>query len=329
MAILGIVLGAVGLTYSFKGVALVDLISRISGLRTWPFWLSQFFFLGSVLLRAVRWQLLLVDLTRQPLGPVFGATAVGMMANNFLPARMGEVPRATLLANRAGISSSAVLANIVAERIVDVASLPLLASCVWIFGTNRERSAVVSPAGWFVLVAILGSVGGLAILRRFEMQTVRLSQTFISKLSAKWTDRATTIVKEFLRGLNVFHGWVQCTTVMALSILIWLFGAASFFYLALSFSLQLGFADATLVFLIVILGITLPSTPGFVGTFHGFCVAALALVGVKNPTTAMAYATVVHGTGWLTVNTLGLIALFAAGRENRTGLFQSRRGQSL
>ena len=109
MAILGIVLGAVGLTYSFKGVALVDLISRISGLRTWPFWLSQFFFLGSVLLRAVRWQLLLVDLTRQPLGPVFGATAVGMMANNFLPARMGEVPRATLLANRAGISSSAVL----------------------------------------------------------------------------------------------------------------------------------------------------------------------------------------------------------------------------
>jgi uncharacterized membrane protein YbhN (UPF0104 family) len=196
--------------------------------------------------------------------------------------------------------------------------------CVWIFGTNRERSAVVSPAGWFVLAAIIGSIVGLAILKRFEMQALQLSQAVLSKFSTKWPDRMTGIVTDFLRGLNVFHGWFQCSTVMALSIVIWLFGATSFFYLAVSFSLRLGFTDATLVFLIVILGITLPSTPGFVGTFHGFCVAALALVGVKNPTTAMAYATVVHGTGWLSVNILGLIALFAAGRDTRAGLFRSR-----
>jgi uncharacterized membrane protein YbhN (UPF0104 family) len=79
-------------------------------------------------------------------------------------------------------------------------------------------------------------------------------------------------------------------------------------------------AQTTLVFLVVLLGVAIPSAPGFVGTFHGFCVAGLAMVAGTEPTLAAAYATLLHGSHWLAINTVGIGCLLADRSVTWTGM---------
>ena len=60
--------------------------------------LAVVFTFVSYFLRAVRWRYLLIPEKLIPLSSLYPATIIGYMANNLLPARMGEFVRAYVLA---------------------------------------------------------------------------------------------------------------------------------------------------------------------------------------------------------------------------------------
>src|SRR5438046_1939582 len=77
------------------------------------------YFLG-VGVRAVRWQVLLRPvLPKTQLARLFEVVVIGYMANDLLPARLGEVVRAFVLSRREQETKSAILGTIVVERIFD------------------------------------------------------------------------------------------------------------------------------------------------------------------------------------------------------------------
>ena len=61
--------------------------------------------------RSLRWQFLLEPVSRIPVARLFPVVTVGYMANNLLPARLGEIARAYYLERREGLSTSTGLAN--------------------------------------------------------------------------------------------------------------------------------------------------------------------------------------------------------------------------
>ena len=64
---------------------------------------------------------------------------------------------------------------------------------------------------------------------------------------------------------------------------------------------------ATLVILVVTtISIVVPSSPGYVGTFHYLCQLSLVMFGV-NAGIALSYATVVHAVNVLPVTIIGLV----------------------
>ena len=73
----------------------------------------------SYYLRAVRWKFLLLPIQRTRMSNLFPATLIGYMANNLLPARLGEFVRAYTLGRKEGIGSSAVFASLVLDRLCD------------------------------------------------------------------------------------------------------------------------------------------------------------------------------------------------------------------
>lgn len=321
----GVVTSVAGLAYAFAGVDVRQMAATIRNLRPGPFWTSQALFVASLVLRAMRWRLLLQSFGRIRFGSVFGATVIGMMANNFLPGRIGELPKALFLGRREQISNPAVIANIVAERVSDtLALLALLGAYVWVAEANTNGVDAVAQAGWVLLVGSAGVIAILAVIVRLGDRAVRLVHRAFSPLSERWAERMGRIAAGFVAGLRVFHSWQQCVAVAAMSLAVWLCGAAVYFFLMESFALRLGFLDALLVFLIVLLGIALPSAPGFVGTFHAVCVAALALVGVTDTAVASAYATVAHAGGWVAVNVLGLACLGLMGGRDWNRLLTIR-----
>jgi len=69
---------------------------------------------------------------------------------------------------------------------------------------------------------------------------------------------------------------------------------------------------ALFVMVVANLGILIPSSPGYIGTFHFFALSALAVFGVARET-ALSYAVVSHAMQYLLVTGLGILFLW---REN-------------
>ena len=65
----------------------------------------------SFYLRAYRWHYLLESIKPITISSLFSATLIGFMANNLLPARLGEFVRAYVIGRREGIRGSASFAT--------------------------------------------------------------------------------------------------------------------------------------------------------------------------------------------------------------------------
>src|SRR5690606_305697 len=71
-------------------------------------------------IRAVRWHWLLEPIQPGiPYHPRIAATCIGFMANNLLPARVGEFVRAFALGRITGMRVSAAFGSLVVERLLD------------------------------------------------------------------------------------------------------------------------------------------------------------------------------------------------------------------
>ena len=71
------------------------------------------------ILRSYRWKYLLNPIRPIGIVSVFSGVAIGYMANNVLPARLGELVRSYFLGQKEGLSKSSTLATIVVERLLD------------------------------------------------------------------------------------------------------------------------------------------------------------------------------------------------------------------
>ena len=77
---------------------------------------------------ALRWQRLLARSRAVRYPPMLGYLLVGYLANNILPARLGELVRSHYLGDREGISRASALGTVVVERVVDLVAVVAIAS---------------------------------------------------------------------------------------------------------------------------------------------------------------------------------------------------------
>jgi uncharacterized protein (TIRG00374 family) len=312
----GALVSTLCLWYAFRGVDL-PAVARHMGRVGWS-WVAGSILLGwlSLVVRAVRWRLLLEAPRRIGLPSLVSATFIGMMANNILPARIGEVLRAWVLARREELPLPATLASIVLERLLDViAALAILGiAAALVPDLGGEAAGLLRRTG----VAILGLAGavGAALVAavRYRRAILERGARWVTRAGRAWPRRLVEVLGGFLDGLAALKGFRQVTGVAALSLLTWAVAIAAFQVLAGGFHLGLTPAQMALVFVFVLFGVAIPSAPGFVGTFHGFCVAALMMVAGTDAAVAAAYATLMHGSQWLAVTVAGL-GFFVADRS--------------
>ncbi|MCG6536629.1 MAG: flippase-like domain-containing protein, partial [Syntrophales bacterium LBB04] len=85
----------------------------------------------------------------------------------------------------------------------------------------------------------------------------------------------------------------QLVQVLMLSLLIWLIDVLAIYMLFMAFNFTLPTVAAFVLMLILIIGIAIPTAPGFIGTWHFSCVLGLGLFGIAK-TNALAFAIVYH-----------------------------------
>ncbi len=299
---LGIGVSLALLWVAFRGVHLDELRHSLGQVRVG--WLVPV--LLSLVVRfwltAVRWQVLLRPIKRIGLHRLFGVTLIGFMANNILPARMGEFVRAYALGKSESLSKSLSFATIVLERVFDGFTLLvfLLTGVVFL---HPEPWLVWSAAGSFCLY--LGVLAGLIWLRGGR-GVARLTAWLPEGIRS----RVAGLLDSFALGLDVLGDGRALAAAAGLSLVIWLVNAAGIYAMFAAFSLDLPPWAPVLVLAIVAVALVLPSAPGYVGTFQVGTVAALALFAVPEAT-ALSLSLLYHAVNYIPITAAGLAYLWS------------------
>ena len=145
---IGIAISVASLGYVLSGV---DLAQTADILRTAvPVWIVVSVGLQAtdVLLRAARWQQLVAPIQWVRYRPMLAYLLVGYLANNILPARLGELVRSHYLGDREGISRASALGTVVVERIVDTAVVVTIGAVAILVLPSAGWSPARCSSGW-------------------------------------------------------------------------------------------------------------------------------------------------------------------------------------
>lgn len=274
------------------------------------------YFVG-VWVRAWRWHYLLGPIKKIPTKTMFPITTIGYMGNNIYPARAGEVLRAVILKRKEGVSVSASLATIIVERIFD--GVVMLA---FVF-VNLSELAKLTGASGFVgniqQVAVYGTgifIGALVVFlfaAMFPHTTMKVSlwalRVFIPQ---RFHTRLIGVVNKFLDGLASLRSPFNVLMVFLTSVFIWLLETGKYWFVMRAFDFNVSFFALMLMNGIVNLATTIPSAPGYIGTFDAPGIAVLTAYGVDQATAA-GYTLVLHVALWVPITALGAYYLAREG----------------
>jgi uncharacterized protein (TIRG00374 family) len=221
-----------------------------------------------------------------PYPRVLGFTYIGYLANNVLPARLGELVRSALLGTREGLSRTTVLGTVVVERIVDAAIVvAVAAAAVVILSVGGIVSTAVLLGAAFVGLLVIGLAAGLFFHRLPGADR-------IARFVARWPV-IPNLATRLRDGLAVAGRPSTVALAIGYSLIAWTMSALTFLFGGLAVGLELSFVEAALLTSGVALATIVPSGPGYVGTFELTAVAIATTLGA-DPDRAFAMALLVH-----------------------------------
>ncbi len=271
----------------------------------------------AVWVRAWRWHYLLGPIKRIPTRAMFPIVAIGYMGNNIYPARAGEVLRAVVLKRREQVPISASLATIIVERIFDgvvmlafvFVNLPELAKLT---GDSGFVGNIQQVAFWGT-VAFIGALVVFLLAAMFPQVTAKIGQWLIDRvLPERLRENISGIMHKFLDGLASLRSPLNVLMVFFTSVIIWLLETGKYWFVMHAFNFSVSFFALMLMNGIVNLATTIPSAPGYIGTFDAPGIAVLIAYGV-NQATAAGYTLVLHVALWLPITLLGAYYLTREG----------------
>jgi uncharacterized protein (TIRG00374 family) len=314
---LGVLISVFFVWISLRGLRLGEFWDVVKSANYW--WILPGiadYFVG-VWVRAWRWHYLLKPIKEIPTRTMFPITTIGYMGNNIYPARAGEVLRAVILKRREGVPVSASLATIIVERIFD--GVVMLA---FVFINLPELAKLTSASGFvgnIQQVAIYGTGAFTAALvifllaAMFPVVTARIGQWFIDRvLPARLHDKVSGIMHKFLDGLASLRSPLNILMVFVTSVIIWLFETMKYWFVMHAFNFNVSFFALMLMNGIVNLATTIPSAPGYIGTFDAPGIAVLTAYGVDQATAA-GYTLTLHAALWIPITLLGAFYLTKEG----------------
>ncbi len=257
------------------------------------------------LLRSIRWGLILRPIEKVDQLSLFSVTSVGFLAIIAIPARLGELARPYLITKKSRIPMSSALGTIFVERALDSLTV-LIIAVLALFFTPLPPWLIRSSVLLLLVTLGLSAVMILMIVRREA--TLRILAPLIGRLPLRYASAVNRLIDHFIEGFRIVVDPSLLLSATLLSIVIWLVDALAIYLLFLAFDLHLPVAAAFILMIILIIGIAIPTAPGFIGNWHYFCILGLGLFGIPK-TDALTFAIVYHALSIGIVILLGLIFL--------------------
>lgn len=262
-------------------------------------------------LRARRWRPILASVAPGlPLGMLWRATAIGMMVNNCVPARAGELARAYALTQetpRVGFSSA--IASLAVDRVFDafVVLLLMLAALLDPAFPRQHLVAGRPVATWMIGGAVLVAIAvfALYLVVFFPDRVIRMFELFSRRVAPGLEQRGVTALRSFASGLGVLRHPARFLEVFFWAVLHWLLNGVAFWLAFKAVGITAPFSAALLVQGLIAIGVSVPSAPGFFGVFEYIGQQGLGLYGV-DAARATSWAVGFHILTYIPITLIGI-----------------------
>jgi glycosyltransferase 2 family protein len=329
---IGIVISIIALAIAFREIDFSQVWAEITRVNYWLLAASLLPLLVFVVLRAYRWRLLFYPKQGLRIRNLFAVINIGYLLSNIFPARLGDVARAYLIGDTEQVSRTAAFSTIIAERVLDALFAVVGFFIVLPFAPVPDW---MIRSGLIVGAAVLAAIVLFVVLVRRREWTLRLLDRILQalhwpdaeKMARFWARLAAMTHLRFLAGLpwadrprlagmagSLIDGLSGITTLhlgpplLLLSAVIWADIAAFYWLILLAFDSTQPFVAGLAVSSVTALGMTIPSSPGYIGVFEALTRETMSLFGME-PERALSYALVAHAVVYIAFTFWGLASM--------------------
>lgn len=309
-SIIGIALSVVLLVWVLRDVSLAVVWRELSQASI-PLFLASATCATLIFpLRAIRWRVILQPVApNQPFGALWRSTAIGMMANNVLPARAGEIARAYALTKQTAVPFATSIASLAVDRLFDMLVLLLLGVIAFVDPAFPSEARIAGQTLGTIAQGSIAFVGlllaALYALAFFPAQIVRLFELFARRLSPSLEERGKSILTRFSEGLSVLRSPGRFLVVLAWTLAHWLLNAFAFWLGFKAVGIDLPYSAALFLQTLIAIGVAIPSAPGFFGVFEKLATVGLAIYGI-GADRATSWAIGFHILSFIPITVIGL-----------------------
>jgi uncharacterized protein (TIRG00374 family) len=289
VALVGLVVSAVFLWLAVRDADPDAVREALSDADVGLVLLASMVFMAGYLLQAVRWRKIAAT-PQVPVRRFYEMVLGGLACNNVLPIRIGEVVRAGWLSREAKMPGGRALGTVALDRVCDVVALALFL----VVGIQ----AVPTPA--WLRNMIIGAAALLVVI--FAALVFARLYTRAQGRDRRERGRIRRIVRDTIDFLGEPIGRHRAAVWIGISIVAWGIGAVAVWLVARSVGVELEPLEAVFVASALALGVAIPSSPGYIGTYQLIAVEALGLLDVE-PSQALAFSILMHAS-WFVPTTL-------------------------
>lgn len=231
---------------------------------------------------------------------------IGLMVNNLLPAKMGELARGYLMGEREKLPKTLCLSTVAVEHILDILILTVFLIILLPFVTLPPW---LRTSGMLVGLTAVGMIVVLFLIMRREEKFLGWLSRLLQFLPGRFQEKIQAILNHIFQGLRVVTGRYIFYASGAI-FLMWLSAFGMAYFVLLGCGLFLPFQAAVMAIVFAAFGKIIPSSPGAIGTFH-YLVLLVVMSFQVSKEAALGYAIVLHGLTFLIETSLGIALVFA------------------
>ncbi|MBX7110645.1 MAG: flippase-like domain-containing protein [Dehalococcoidia bacterium] len=228
---------------------------------------------------------------------LFGIVHISMFLNNVLPLRVGDAVRAGMTVRSQGVRLTHVVSSMVAERVLDAATLIVCFLLVTPFlpysPLRLDVTRYLVPTAAAGALVMLAGAGLLVLRRRAEGLWSRLGPV-LSAVGDSWRRVLST------------EGW----TIWGWSALAWATAFAINFVLFRALHMEVSPAVAIVLGCSTNLAMLVPSSPAQIGVYHAAATLTLVAFGVDR-SVAVSFSVLSHLVNVVPVSLVGAAFLVA------------------
>jgi uncharacterized protein (TIRG00374 family) len=307
---LGIVLSAVFLYLAFKDIEFAKVAANVRKANLWLLLLSAATATCIFPLRARRWRAILDPIAPQlPFAVLWPPTAIGMMVNNVVPARAGELARAYALSRAVpAVPFPAAFASLAVDRLFDAVIVFLLMFSAMLDPAFPAGAQVaghsMSSIALGGVIFIVGVLGAMYAMVLFPSRVLTVYEAVARRIAPRLEEKGRVAIVALTSGLSVLRTPSRFAAVFGWTLVHWLVNALAFWIAFRAVGITAPFSAALFLQGLIAIGVAAPQAPGFFGIFEYLGQLGLGLYGVAADAAAT-WAIAFHFVSYIPITLIG------------------------